>query len=103
MKLLIYHVSEHRDENLVRPIWSRIFDESESLVFIVKRTLSHKRLALDGVDPKDGADKLLSKIVPLGQRFYPSESAFPLRKRHHSSAYSVLMFTKRIQATLQHY
>lgn len=29
MKLLIYHVSEHRDDNLVRPLWSRIFDESE--------------------------------------------------------------------------
>ena len=29
MKLLIYHVSEHRDDNLVRPLWSRLFDESE--------------------------------------------------------------------------
>ena len=29
MKLLIFHVSEHRDENLVRPLWNRIFDESE--------------------------------------------------------------------------
>lgn len=29
MKLLIYHVSQHRDDNLVRPLWSRIFDEGE--------------------------------------------------------------------------
>jgi hypothetical protein len=29
MKLLILHVSEHRDENLVRPIWNRIFEDGE--------------------------------------------------------------------------
>jgi len=62
MKLLIYHVSEHRDDNLVRPLWSRIFDET-----------------LEGVDPSDAADRLVAKVVPLGQRFYPSECAFPLR------------------------
>ena len=88
MKLLIYHVSEHRDDNLVRPLWSRIFDES-------KKPLTSQRTfrpdvcpmaphfahaALAGVDPNDAADRLVSKVVPLGQRFYPSECAFPLRK-----------------------
>jgi nuclear pore complex protein Nup155 len=29
MKLLILHVSEHRDENMVRPIWNQIFEEGE--------------------------------------------------------------------------
>jgi hypothetical protein len=27
------------------------------------------------------ADRIVSKTIPLGQRFYPSESAFPLRKQ----------------------
>jgi hypothetical protein len=37
-------------------------------------------IALEGVDPSDAADRLVAKVVPLGQRFYPSECAFPLRK-----------------------
>ncbi|KAI0963698.1 hypothetical protein AcW1_000705 [Taiwanofungus camphoratus] len=60
--LLILHVSEHRDGNLVGPIWNKIFAE-----------------ALDGASPEVGADRIISKVVPLGQRFYPSDSAFPLR------------------------
>ena len=31
MKLLIFHVSEHRDESMVRPIWNNIFEEGEHL------------------------------------------------------------------------
>ena len=37
LKLLILHISEHRDDNLVRPIWNQIFEEGESpwlLVFM---------------------------------------------------------------------
>jgi len=63
MKLLIFHVSEHRDENLVRPIWNRIFED----------------ILDEELDPTATADHIIAKIVPLGQRFYPSESAFPLR------------------------
>jgi len=63
MKLLILHVSEHRDENLVRPIWNQIFKDA---------------LEPDA-DAQTNADRIISKIVPLGRRFYPSESAFPLR------------------------
>ncbi|KAJ3475958.1 hypothetical protein NLI96_g11485 [Meripilus lineatus] len=62
VKLLIFHVSEHRDEGMVRPIWNKIFEE-----------------AADGVEPNVAADQILAKVLPLGQRFYPSESAFPLR------------------------
>jgi len=62
MKLLIFHVAGHRDEAMVRPIWNKIFED-----------------ALDSVDPKLGADRLMSKVIPLGQRFYPSDSAFPVR------------------------
>lgn len=29
IKLLILHVSEHREENLVRPIWNKIFEDGE--------------------------------------------------------------------------
>ncbi|KAH9950428.1 nucleoporin [Amylocystis lapponica] len=62
IKLLILHVSEHRDDNLAQPIWNQIFEE-----------------ALEGADATIGADRLASRIIPLGQRYYPSDSAFPLR------------------------
>ncbi|THH34060.1 hypothetical protein EUX98_g164 [Antrodiella citrinella] len=62
IKLLIIHVSEHRDDNIVRPIWNKIFED-----------------AMDGVDPAVASDRIQSKVQPLGQRFYPSVSAFPLR------------------------
>ncbi|KAF9229208.1 nucleoporin [Gyrodon lividus] len=63
MKLLILHVSEHRDEHIVRPIWDRIFED-----------------ALEkGADAQTNADHIIASFVPLGKRFYPSESAFPLR------------------------
>jgi len=89
MKLLIYHVSQHRDDNLVRPLWSRIFDESKEYIsFSTMRSaltpcpmIPHfANVALEGVNPSDAADRLVAKVVPLGQRFYPSECAFPLRK-----------------------
>jgi len=63
MKLLCLHVSEHRDENIVRPIWNRIFEDALD----------------DDADPQTNGDRIIAKIVPLGQRFFPSESAFPLR------------------------
>ncbi len=36
--------------------------------------------AIDGVDAKAAADRIMGRVIPLGQRFYPSEGAFPLRK-----------------------
>ncbi|KAG2150078.1 nucleoporin [Suillus cothurnatus] len=63
MKLLILHVSDHHDEHVVRPIWDRIFDDA-----IEK-----------GVDAQTNADHIIASVVPLGKRFYPSESAFPLK------------------------
>jgi hypothetical protein len=37
--------------------------------------------ALEGSsDPQVIADKIIAKVVPLGKRFFPSESAFPLRE-----------------------
>jgi len=62
IQLLILHVSEHRDENIVRPVWNKIVED-----------------AIEDCDAEVAADRLVSKIVPLGQRFYPSPSAFPLR------------------------
>lgn len=29
--------------------------------------------------PAERADLIISRVIPLGQRFYPSECAFPLR------------------------
>ncbi|RDB29219.1 hypothetical protein Hypma_015604 [Hypsizygus marmoreus] len=63
MKLLCLHVSEHRDESVVRPIWNQIFDD------ILKANL----------DPNTTADHILTRVVALGKRFFPSDSAFPLR------------------------
>ncbi|KAG6912027.1 hypothetical protein DXG01_000275 [Tephrocybe rancida] len=63
MKLLCLHVSEHRDETVVRPIWNQIFDE----------------ILREEADPSVTADLIQGRVVPLGKRFYPSESAFPLR------------------------
>jgi len=62
IKLLILHVSDHRDEAVVRPIWNEIMDEAER----------------DGT-PDQQADKIASAVMNYGRRFYPSESAFPLR------------------------
>jgi len=57
------HISEHRDDSVVRPIWNQIFDE------IMEETDV----------PAERADIIISRVVPLGKRFYPSECAFPLR------------------------
>ncbi|KAG6332506.1 hypothetical protein ID866_6583 [Astraeus odoratus] len=70
MKLLILHVSEHRDSQLVRSIWDRIFEDA-----LEKDT-----------DPQTNADHIIAIIVPLGKRFYPSEYAFPLREFRVKSA-----------------
>ncbi|KAH9944478.1 nucleoporin [Epithele typhae] len=59
VKLLILHVSEHRDDSIVRPIWNKIFEEE--------------------ADAQTAADRIVATVIPLGQRFYPSESAFPLQ------------------------
>ncbi|KAJ6621663.1 nucleoporin [Mycena sp. CBHHK59/15] len=64
MKLLCLHVSEHRDINIVESIWNQIFQEINE--------------ADD--DALGRADLIIARVGPLGQRFYPSESAFPLRK-----------------------
>ncbi|KIL70918.1 hypothetical protein M378DRAFT_95691 [Amanita muscaria Koide BX008] len=63
MQLLCLHVSEHRDDAIVRPIWNQIFEE----------ILSQE------VDTQTKADAIASRVTSLGKRFYPSESAFPLQ------------------------
>ena len=37
IKLLILHVSDHRDESIVRPIWNRIFEEGKFLPMVIGR------------------------------------------------------------------
>ncbi|KAA1468695.1 nucleoporin [Dentipellis sp. KUC8613] len=61
VKLLILHVSQHRDDKLVTEIWSRLIDEKKY------------------PNPVDAADRIQSQVVPLGQRFFPSDAAFPFR------------------------
>ncbi|KAJ8585274.1 hypothetical protein M405DRAFT_745486, partial [Rhizopogon salebrosus TDB-379] len=69
MKLLILHVFEHHDEHVVHPIWDRIFDDA-----IEK-----------GGDAQTNADHIIATVVPLGKRFYQSESAFPLSESKYTN------------------
>ncbi|KAL5535480.1 hypothetical protein ACEPAF_3574 [Sanghuangporus sanghuang] len=62
IKLLILHVSEHHDEGVVRQIWNAMFDEVSS-----------------SGTPDEQADRISSLVITHGKKFYPSESAFPLR------------------------
>ncbi|KAI0274723.1 nucleoporin [Gloeopeniophorella convolvens] len=62
IKLLILHVSQHQDESLVKDIWNRLFQET-----------------VQGVPPGEALDRIQAKVVPLGQRFYRSDSGFPFR------------------------
>lgn len=80
MKLLILHVSEHRDENLVRPIWNRLFEDGECSICLYGVAPDDISALDPDADAQTNADRIIAKIVPLGQRFYPSESAFPLRE-----------------------
>ncbi|KAF8632618.1 hypothetical protein AX15_001820 [Amanita polypyramis BW_CC] len=61
MQLLCLNVSEHREESVVRPIWNQIFEE----------------ILVEEADTRTMADAIVSRVVSLGKRFYPSESAFP--------------------------
>ena len=84
IKLLCLHVSEHRDESVVRPIWNQILDESKYSRSRFQYLPADFFISLPTVmqetdDPIERADAIMGRVVPLGQRFYPSESAFPLR------------------------
>lgn len=88
MKLLCLHVSEHRDETVVRPVWNQIFQQGQKLKQPTCHSiyLSHMQSDVscsvvidEDDDPRAQADNLIRHLTPLGQRFYPSESAFPLR------------------------
>lgn len=80
IKLLILHVSEHRDEHIVRPIWDRIFEDGKRTFLFVELVRLTPCSALEkDADPQTHADHIIASVVPLGKRFYPSESAFPLR------------------------
>lgn len=79
MRLLCLHVSEHRDESVVRPIWNQIFDEGVFTVVIFVMHSQDKLVLKEGAEPSTTADLIMARIVPLGKRFFPSESAFPLR------------------------
>lgn len=63
LKLLCLHISEHRDDGLVQPIWNQILEETLAM----------------SQDVNVQRDTLFKLVTRLGQRFYPSESAFPIR------------------------
>src|SRR5258708_5977284 len=43
--------------------------------------LSDQVLVMEETDvPAERADIIMSRVIPLGQRFYPSQCAFPLRE-----------------------
>jgi len=81
MKLLILHVSEHRDDQLVRSIWDRIFEDGmHDTVFKCAHLILWCPALEKDADCQTNADHIIASIVPLGKRFYPSEYAFPLRE-----------------------
>lgn len=81
MQLLCLHVSEHRDLSIVKPIWNQIFEESEQFHSKIIRTRDVLfAVTREETDTQTTADVIVSRVVPLGKRFYPSESAFPLRR-----------------------
>lgn len=45
--------------------------------------------ALENAEGESAADRIISKTVPLGQRFYPSDSAFPIREFSASIPFAV--------------
>ena len=65
----------------MRPIWNQLFDESvfRSLVLLSVSSEDSSEVVSEGADSATTADLIIARIVPIGQRFYPSESAFPLR------------------------
>ena len=64
----------------MRPIWNQIFDESMWLSYYLPCSIS-RILVMEETDvPAERADIIISRVIPLGQRFYPSEGAFPLRE-----------------------
>ncbi|KAI5836199.1 nucleoporin-domain-containing protein [Schizophyllum commune Tattone D] len=63
MQLLCLHIGDVRDEGMVRGIWDGLFREAVEV-------------AEDAIAQ---ADQIRARVVPIGQRFYPSDSAFPLR------------------------
>lgn len=63
VKLFIYHVSDHRDLDLVRMAWQALIAEAHE-----------DSTAL----PETRFEKVASVVIELGQRFYPSEVAFPI-------------------------
>ncbi|KAH0838249.1 nucleoporin [Lanmaoa asiatica] len=79
MKLLILYVSEHRDEHIVRPIWDRIFEDGKETLFVELARLTSCSALEKDADTQTHADHIIASVAPLGKRFYPSESAFPLR------------------------
>ena len=81
IKLLCLHVSEHRDEAVARPIWNQIFEESSYTTRYHNYPVLNVRPVVmqETDDAKDRADLIMTNVIPLGQRFYPSESSFPLR------------------------
>lgn len=79
IKLLCLHVSEHRDEAVVRPIWNQIFEESEHGCLPILSAISFQAVARETPDVSAQKDTIFKQVVSFGQRFYPSECAFPLR------------------------
>lgn len=63
IKLLIYHVSDHRDVELVRQAWDALLAEAHN-----------DALAL----PDTRHEKVAAVVIELGHRFHPSEVAFPV-------------------------
>ncbi|KAG1862206.1 nucleoporin [Suillus subluteus] len=59
-------------------------EAGEKIKYLSKTLLTMSELIFDdaiekGADAQTNADHIIASVVPLGKRFYPSESAFPLK------------------------
>ncbi|EAU93155.2 nucleoporin Nup157/170 [Coprinopsis cinerea okayama7 len=62
LRLLCLYVSEHYDEAALKEVWNQIIEE-----------------CCASPDLSTQKDVIFKEVAELGQRYYPSESAFPLR------------------------
>lgn len=64
IKLLIFHVSDHRDVDLIRQAWDALLTEAHG--------------DEDALGGGKQFERVASVVVELGRRFYPSPVAFPV-------------------------
>lgn len=76
---MILHVSDHHDPGMVNAIWDGLFERG-TLTFLRVHISSLMLVAAIDQEPnvEEQMKSIAATVTRLGQRFYPSEAAFPL-------------------------